>query len=194
MLQPPVGPKTGPHAQHRKSKPPSQRRNTVSRRRASLLQQFKLLQPFGHFSISAWQLDHQHLMLARCERRASTDSVSKVSTELEFQSSLSPMGPGFAPALLGGGTLESVPETPPEAALFNSGGSIAVAFETTQRRATAVAESALWGHPAAMVTAAGEGATRSEGGAKGGETREVHRPEAQPRATHTRLLSAPLAP
>ena len=119
--------------------------------------------------------------------------MSKASTELEFQSSLSPMGP-FAPALLGGGTLESVPETPPEAALFNSGGSMAVAFETTQRRATAEAESALWGHPAAMVTAAGEGATRSEGGAKGGETREVHRPEAQPRATHTPLLSAPLAP
>ena len=136
-------------------------------------------------------------MFAGDERRASTDSeVSNASTELELQGSLSPheerphptKGPTskLAPLAqisaqrvspLGGRTLESVPETPPEAAMF-SGGSMAFASEITQRNAAAAAESALWGRPRAVAKAAGEGATRSEGGAKGGETREVHRQNA----------------
>ena len=149
-------------------------------------------------------------MFAGDERRASTDSeVSNASTELELQGSLSPheerphptKGPtsklaplaqGSAQRVspLGGRTLESVPETPPEAAMF-SGGSMAFASEITQRNAAAAAESALWGRPRAVAKAAGEGATRSEGGAKGGETREVHRQNREPRAAHSHSVSIP---
>ena len=150
-------------------------------------------------------------MFAGDERRASTDSeVSNASTELELQGSLSPheerpqptkgstsklapLAQGSAQRVspLGGRTLESVPETPPEVAMFNSGGSMAIASAITQRRVAAAAESALRGRPAA--TAAGEGATRSEGAAKGGETREVHR-QNRSLVQRTPVLSAPLTP
>ena len=152
-------------------------------------------------------------MFAGDERRASTDSeVSNASTELELQGSLSPheerphptkgptskltplaQGSGQRVSPLGGRTLESVPETPPEVAMFNSGGSMAIASAITQRRVAAAAESALRGRPAAAATAAGEGATRSEGAAKGGETREVHR-QNRSLVQRTPVLSAPLTP